>query len=59
MAALGTGAHQPRAAFFAELGSVAILMLALWTVHLFPFVFPLRGSRPRSAISMECGKEKL
>ena len=30
---LRTGAQQPCAAFFAEFGGVAVLMLALWAMH--------------------------
>ena len=45
MSALWTRSDQPRTAFFAEFGSVTVLMLALRTVHsLLPI--SLRGTVP-------------
>ena len=57
MSALWTRCDQPRTTFFAEFGSVTVLMLALRTVHSPPYFFT-RHNPLLSAISTERSEEK-
>ena len=58
MSTLWTRSDKPRTAFFTELGSVTILMLALRTVHVLPSLTRYTRILSLFAISMERSGEK-
>ena len=58
MSTLWTRSDKPCTAFFTELGSVTILMLALRTVHVLPSLTRYTRILSLSAISMEHSGEK-
>ncbi len=58
MSTLWTRSDKPCTAFFTELGSVTILMLALRTVHVLPSLTRYTRILSLFAISMEHGGEK-